>query len=145
MLHRRDLPYARCLELLRSRGVGRVAVASPDGPLIYPVNYTLLEDSLWMRLPAQSSVATHIGNRAVVAVQVDRLDEENPAGWTVQVRGQAVAVGDANVLEKVRDAWYPRPWAVPGRFLYIRLPLDDVLGREVASPSDDPDSPPVEA
>lgn len=138
MLQRRELPWSRCLELLRSRGVGRVAVSSPDGPLIYPVNYTVLEDDVWFRLPAHSGVAGQIGPRAVVALQVDRLNEEHPAGWTVQVRGQALAVGDPEVLGKVREAWYPRPWSVPGRFTYLRLPLDEVTGREVGAPREEP-------
>lgn len=144
MLQRRDLSYSRCLELLSSRGVGRVAVSSPDGPLIYPVNYTLLDADLWLRLPAQSAIATQIGARTVVAVEVGEIDEKISAGWTVQVRGQALGVDDPEVLEKVRDAWYPRPFAVAGRFHYLRLPLDDVLGREVASPAHDPNAAGIE-
>ncbi len=133
MLKRRELPWTRCLELLGSRGVAHVAVAGPDGPQIYPVNYTLLPDAIWFRLAAHGSVATQIGSRAVVALQVDRLDEEEPAGWTVQVRGQAVAVDDPDVIEKVLDAWHPRPWSVPGRFVYLRLRLEEMSGREVGS------------
>ncbi len=138
MLRRRELPWSRCLELLCSHGVGRIAASSPDGPLIYPVNYTVLHEDIWFRLPAHSGVAGQIGSRAVVALQVDRIDEEDPAGWAVQVRGRALSVGDPELLEKVRETWYPRPWSVPGRFVYFRLPLEDVTGREFEAPADEP-------
>lgn len=136
MLQRRELAWSRCLELLSSRGVGRVAVSSPDGPQIYPASYTVLEGAVWFRLPVHNAVANQIGARAVVALQVDQLDEESHAGWTVQVRGQAVAIDDPERLGKVSEAWYPPPWAVPGRrFVYLRLPLEEVSGREVSRPA----------
>ena len=87
VLQRRELSWATCLEMLRSRGVGRIAVSTPDGPQIYPANYTILDEQAYFRLPAASSIAAHVSARAVVALQADRLDEEDPGGWTVQVRG----------------------------------------------------------
>lgn len=131
MLQRRELPWSRCMELLGSRGVGRIAAVSPDGPQIYPVNFTVFEDALWFRLPVHNAVTNQLGRRAVVAVQVDRIAEEDQAGWTIQVRGQAATVTDPELLEKVRGAWNPAPWALPGRLAYFRLPIREMSGREV--------------
>ncbi len=131
MLQRRELSWSRCLELLGSRGVGRVAVSSPDGPLIYPVNHTLLDDVVWFRVPAHHGIAVQLGGRAAVALEVDQLDEADVSGWAVVVRGEAIAVDDPELLDRVLEAWHPRPWAVPGRFVYLRMRLEDVNGREV--------------
>lgn len=44
-----ELPYDRCRELLSSAEVGRVALCTDSGPLIWPVNYSVVEDAVVFR------------------------------------------------------------------------------------------------
>lgn len=103
-----ELERAECLALLGARRVGRFAVVDRDDlPLVVPVNYVLERETVVFR--------THPGTkldalrRRPVAFQVDSIDEEHRAGWSVLVQGIAHEASPHDL-----DAADPEPWTEAG-------------------------------
>lgn len=129
MHHLKELDAAVCLRLLGERGIGRVAVITPDGPHLVPVNYAVLDDTIVIRTSPYSLLGTHARD-SVLAFEVDDLDEPTRSGWSVVVRGRSRAESDPRTLARLRRL-LPQSWAPGARTLYLRLPLDEVSGRAV--------------
>ena len=130
-----------CERLLRGNVVGRVALSTPDGPHIVPVNYAVVDDALVVRTSPYSVLGTY-GRDAVLAFEVDHVDHANQRGWSVVVRGRAEVVTDAAELDHISAVWAPRPWASGARTLVLRIPQSELTGRRLgAGWSADRDSP----
>jgi nitroimidazol reductase NimA-like FMN-containing flavoprotein (pyridoxamine 5'-phosphate oxidase superfamily) len=119
-----------CEAVLRAGVVGRVAVSTPTGPEIVPVNYSVVGDAIMIRTSAYSRLGTH-GRGQVLAFEVDGFDHERQRGWSVQARGRAEVVTDLDELAQIRAAWEPRPWAAGQRNLVLRLPWASLSGRQL--------------
>ncbi len=132
MSHSRVLSRSECVERLAGGQVGRVAVCTPRGPRVVPVNYGLDEDSIVFRTTPFSVVGTHGWDRRL-AFEVDHVEPEEERGWSVVATGLGVLVEDDSELENIRRSGDPTPWADGERMLYIRLRWDDLTGREIAS------------
>lgn len=127
-----DLSQEQC-ELLLSSGVtGRVAVSSPDGPHLVPVNYSVVGHALIVRTSPYSVLGTY-GRGSMLAFEVDWFDHERWRGWSVVARGRADVVTDSAVLERIRTTWEPQPWAAGARNLYLRLPWTEISGRQLGA------------
>ncbi|CAN5258812.1 MAG: pyridoxamine 5'-phosphate oxidase family protein [Nocardioides sp.] len=128
-----DLTHAECAVLLRAHRVGRVAIGTPVGPYIVPVNYAVIEDStgagIVFRTAPYSLLGTHIDN-AMVAFEVDHSDLERHRGWSVVVRGHSTVIAGKDI-GAVRDHFEPGPWAAGTRNLYVRIPFTEVTGRRI--------------
>jgi len=132
MAESHQLSVSACESLLRSHQVGRVAVSTPAGPHIVPVNYTLIEDAVIIRTSAYGVLGTY-GRNATLALEMDGLDHEQARGWSVQVRGRCVAVEDHREIARLREAVQSPPWASGSRSLYLRLQLDELSGRQLGA------------
>jgi nitroimidazol reductase NimA-like FMN-containing flavoprotein (pyridoxamine 5'-phosphate oxidase superfamily) len=120
-----------CARLLEHGGpIGRVAMATPLGPRIVPVNYAVVEDSVVFRTAPYSELSTY-GWNTEIAFEVDHLDHETQQGWSVVALGRARVVSDPEELAAIRGSWEPRPWAGGTRNLYVRLPWRELTGRRV--------------
>lgn len=124
----RELDSRECERLLRSGVVGRVALSTPDGPHIIPVNYGVVDGTIVIRTSAYSVLATH-GREAMLAFEVDHIDHDRHIGWSVVARGRGHAELDSEQLALIRSSWPPRPWAAGHRNLYLRLRWDSLSGR----------------
>lgn len=127
-----ELNYRECVDLLASESTGRVALCTPAGPVIVPVNYTMVADSIVFRTTPYSELGTH-GWTSRLAFEVDRLDAEHRIGSSVVARGRGVMVEDRAELELIRAFHDPQPWAPGARYLYIRLFWEELSGRRVAA------------
>lgn len=123
----RELESSECLELLRTRSVGRVAFCAEDGPVVLPVNYVVHEGDVVFRTSPHNSIARHV-NRRPAAFQVDEIDDFTQSGWSVLLRGTAELVEDVHDLP--RDA-RPVSWAEGARTLFVRVPGHSVTGRRL--------------
>ena len=108
------------MRLLSAGVAGRVALSSPDGPHIIPVNYSVVDDAVVLRTSPYSVLGTH-GRDTVLAFEVDQFDYERRHGWSVVARGRADVVTDPAEIAQIRATWEPRPWAGGSRNLYLRL------------------------
>ena len=88
-----ELTIDECLELLNSGLVGRVALSTPVGPRIVPVNYAMYGDAIVFRTAPYSELGTY-GWNADVAFEIDNIDYEKHQGWSVVAIGRAELVED---------------------------------------------------
>ena len=88
-----EMSVDECLEALRSQRVGRLAVSTPDGPAIFPVNYAIGGDRVVFRTDPGTKLDASGLRR--VAFEIDSLDVEEGTGWSVVVEGVGVEIGDA--------------------------------------------------
>ncbi|HEX6514461.1 MAG TPA: pyridoxamine 5'-phosphate oxidase family protein [Nocardioidaceae bacterium] len=125
-----EMTVEECLDLLARGVIGRVAMATPMGPRIVPVNYAMYEDTIVFRTTPYSELGTY-GWNTDLAFEIDHLDYEAHQGWSVVAIGRAELVEDPVDLQDIRAHWDPTPWAGGRRHLYIRLRWRDVTGRWV--------------
>jgi len=123
----RELDPSECLELLRSRSVGRVAFCAEDGPVVLPVNYAVHDGDVLFRTSPHNSIARHVNSRPA-AFQVDEIDDFTQSGWSVLLRGTAELVEDVHDLPQ-EDR--PVSWAEGTRTLYVRVPGGSITGRRL--------------
>ena len=122
-----QLGVSECRELLEGGVVGRVAMATPVGPRIVPVNYSVHDDSIVFRTAPYSQLSTY-GWDTELAFEVDHLDYEGHQGWSVVAVGRAYVVDDPDEVQVIRGEWEPRPWAGGSRNLYVKLPWRELSG-----------------
>ena len=152
MAELRELSYAECRALLVRQRTGRVAVSTPDGPHIVPLNFSIVDESIVFRTTPFSVLATY-GRNAKLAFEVDRFDDEHQLGWSVVARGRADVVSNPEELARIRKVCAPLPWADGARNLYFRLDWKELSGRslglraaaDLSDPVDDPPGTPVGA
>ena len=75
------------LQLLSTASVGRIAVTRDALPVILPVNYVVDGMSLVIRTTDGAILRAAQAGGAVVAFEVDNLDERTMTGWSVLVTG----------------------------------------------------------
>ncbi|WP_328437238.1 pyridoxamine 5'-phosphate oxidase family protein [Streptomyces sp. NBC_00444] len=124
-----ELSTAECWELLSTHGVGRLAVPTESGPVIVPVNYTVIDDAIVFRTapgttPSQAS-------DVMAAFEVDRIDDVFSQGWSVLVRGHAQIVMDPEVARRLEERAYSTPWAGGKRDLWVRIVPLVITGRRI--------------
>lgn len=121
-----------CLALLAEHmhEVGRLAVVDETGPVIYPVNYTMVRDSIVFRTGPGSKLDA-IRSIGSVSFEIDHIDVENRRGWSVVVRGRAHEITSAGELFEVRCGTLE---AYPGSEQphWVRIQPDTITGRRVS-------------
>ena len=124
-----ELTTSECLDLLSAGVVGRVAVSTPGGPRIVPVNYAMSEGAIIIRTSPYSELATH-GPTNLAAFEIDHFDYERHLGWSVVALGRIQTLPAAELAD-LRKVWEPRPWAGGHRNLYLKLTWREVSGRRI--------------
>lgn len=127
-----ELDRSECEQLLRAGVAGRVAVATPGGPHIIPVNYSVVDDAIVLRTSPYSILGTH-GRDTTLAFEVDHIDHENQQGWSVVARGRSRIVTDPDALDHIRETWPPQPWASGTRTLHLALHWQELSGRKLGT------------
>jgi nitroimidazol reductase NimA-like FMN-containing flavoprotein (pyridoxamine 5'-phosphate oxidase superfamily) len=137
-----ELTHAECERLLRAGVAGRVAVSTPTGPHIVPVNYSVVDDAVVIRTTAYSLLGTY-GRDTTLAFEVDQFDHDYHRGWSVQARGRSEAVVDQEELDHIKQVWAPQPWASGSRNLVLRMRWTELSGRRLGGGWDPLESLPV--
>lgn len=127
-----DLGRDECERLLRCGLVGRVAISSPSGPHIVPVNYAVVDDAIIVRTSPYSLLGTY-GRDSTLAFEIDQMDYERQRGWSVVARGRGDMVSDAEEIDEIGRTWLPRPWASGSRMLHLRLRWTELTGRRIGN------------
>ena len=123
------LPREECLQLLRTRGFGRVGLKIGDDPAILPVNYAVLGDDVVFRTDPGAKLSAAVLRRKV-AFEVDQTQPFSHDGWSVLVVGHAEEVRDRSTLDAV-DHLPLRPWADGVRDQVVRIRAEQVTGRRI--------------
>jgi hypothetical protein len=125
-----ELSAEDCRELLSTGHVGRIAMCTPVGPHIIPVNYGIVDDTIVFRTSPYSVLGGH-ARGSILALEVDQFDYERQRGWSVVARGRAEAVTRADELHHIKDVWEPRAWAAGQRNLFLRIRWSELTGRQL--------------
>jgi len=128
----RELSARECQALLRSGIAGRVALSTPTGPHIVPVNYTVVDGTIIVRTSPYSLLGTY-GRDTTFAFEIDEFDRDLARGWSVQARGRVEPVVDHAEIQLIREVAEPHPWAGGARPLYLRLRWTELSGRQVGA------------
>lgn len=116
-----------CWSLLEEAEIARIAWQGKDGISLVPVNYAVGGGALWFRVDPGSALARECGDRAVV-VEVDRIDPERRAGWSVVVAGIARFVDELDVPDTLIEM---RVWPPGPHRLFVRVEPDRITGRRL--------------
>jgi nitroimidazol reductase NimA-like FMN-containing flavoprotein (pyridoxamine 5'-phosphate oxidase superfamily) len=122
-----QLDAAECRDLLEGGVIGRVAMATPVGPRIVPVNYSLHGNAVVFRTAPYSELSTY-GWDTDLAFEIDHFDYDTHQGWSVVAVGRAHVVSDPDEVQRIRREWEPRPWAPGTRNLFVKLAWRDLTG-----------------
>ena len=125
------IPAEECYRLLATQEIGRIGVNAEHYPLILPVTYALDGTTIVFRTGA--GIILRAAEHANVTFEVDHIDRGTRSGWSVLVRGQAEAVGEAHRDELVATtrASGVEPWAPGDRGNWLRLIAHDISGRRI--------------
>jgi nitroimidazol reductase NimA-like FMN-containing flavoprotein (pyridoxamine 5'-phosphate oxidase superfamily) len=120
-----ELNRETCFALLASQHVGRLVIPGGKG-FVAPVNYLVVGESLVFRSDAGSHAASADGH--TMMFEVDALNEEHHAGWSVVIRGRLQDVTDSAATDvDLRERL--EPWAPGPKDRWLRVNVDEMTGR----------------
>ena len=121
-----------CWSLLGQAELARVGWQGPSGLAIVPVNYVVDDGALWFRTTPTSALAREAA-RARVVVEVDEVDAEAHAGWSVVVTGVAELIEFLDVPDSLVEM---RIWPGGKHGLFGRVEPDQITGRRLMRAAD---------
>lgn len=117
-----------CLTLLAAQEVGRLGVVVEGRPLIFPVNYVLVDRYVVIHSDLGAKL-TGTSFRSV-AFEIDGLDPGTRSGWSVLVQGMAHDLTDAvDPTSEQLKAVQVSPWAPGPKPRLLRIEATEVSGR----------------
>jgi uncharacterized protein len=123
------LTEQECWRLVGTGEVGRVGVTIAALPVIFPVNYAVIDGAIAFRTSAGSKLAA-ASRESVVAFEVDDFERAERRGWSVLLVGRAEIVHDLDVTAKVVRAGL-EPWVDGRRTDIVRITPGFVSGRRI--------------
>jgi len=122
------LDRARCLELLATAHVGRIALSMGALPVVLPVNFAMLGEDILIRTATGSKLNAAATN-SVVAFEADRVDAVYHSGWSVLAQGVASEITDPVELEQAAEVPLA-PWSGSDGH-YLRVTTQLLSGRRL--------------
>ena len=124
------LPRTESVRLLARKQVGRLSVTMRALPTVLPVNYVVDGDAILFRTGQGTKMQAATRN-AVVAFEVDEIDESTRTGWSVVVIGTATPVTDPDEIARV-SALPLETWVIDAPLdTFVRIPMVHVAGRRL--------------
>ena len=130
-----ELDIEECMDRLSGSGVGRIAMLDDGWPVVFPVNYRLVdhERHRWIAIRARVEGAIdHPESR--VAFEIDGIDPIQHTGWSVLVRGTLHHVDER--AADISARFDPGPWA-PDRDAWLVIEPNQITGRRIPGPQPD--------
>jgi nitroimidazol reductase NimA-like FMN-containing flavoprotein (pyridoxamine 5'-phosphate oxidase superfamily) len=126
------LDHDECLRLIASREVGRIGIVDNGQPIILPMNYLMMGDTVVLRTSAGTKLQHAQGSSA--CFEVDDIEVTTQAGWSVLAVGRLETITEYDDA-KVRAARSLElsPWAAGERPYWMRLVTRRLTGRRVGS------------
>jgi nitroimidazol reductase NimA-like FMN-containing flavoprotein (pyridoxamine 5'-phosphate oxidase superfamily) len=120
-----------CWALLATAKLGRVGVSVGALPAIFPVNFAIDGETVLFRTGPGTKLRAAV-DKAVVAFEVDQVDEQSRTGWSVLVVGQCSEVDGPRAVSDATHAGLDS-WAGGERDHVVRLSSEFVSGRRIAA------------
>ncbi|MGY4742223.1 pyridoxamine 5'-phosphate oxidase family protein [Streptomyces sp. ATMOS53] len=105
-------------------------MATAIGPVIVPVNHSVVEDTIVFPTTRGATPSLAIG--CPVAVEVDRIDDVLSQGCSVLVRGHARTATGLREERRPAQRAYSAPWTGGSRDQWVRIDPYAVTGRCIA-------------
>lgn len=122
------LSEEECLELLRSRRVGRIAVVDHGQPLIFPVNYAADDRAVVFRTAPGMKLTE--ARMSKVAFEVDEVDMDAGVAWSVMVQGIGYEItGTLDGLSERLRTLVVEPMAPGERSNWVAVMRREISGR----------------
>lgn len=121
------LTPSECMTLLASVRLGRLAWVGPQGPLVLPVNHTVVDGNVCLRTDLYTDLAEGTSSGSV-AFEADELDDRLRSGWSVVLLGQVEHIESTREMADL-FARMEQPWAPGSRPLIVRVIPSQVTGR----------------
>jgi nitroimidazol reductase NimA-like FMN-containing flavoprotein (pyridoxamine 5'-phosphate oxidase superfamily) len=118
-----------CLRLMASVSVGRIVYTRRALPAVELVNFALDHGDIIIRTDSGGRLAVAI-QHSVVAFEVDRLDADQRAGWSVTAIGQSREVTAPADIARLRKMGLSS-WALGMREHFIRISPEILNGRRL--------------
>jgi uncharacterized protein len=125
------LSEEQCVELLGDVGVGRVGITIGALPVVLPINYGVLDGDIVFATTDGTKLDAAVRN-AVIAFEVDAIDELAQDGWSVLLVGTAHEVTDPATIDRISTIGV-RPWVGGQRDRWVRIERSVVTGRRIVS------------
>jgi uncharacterized protein len=122
-----QLPREECLRLMASVSVGRIIYTRRALPAVELVNFALDHGDIIIRTDSGGNLAVAI-QHSVVAFEVDRLDADQRAGWSITAIGQSREVTDSAEIGQLQEMGLTS-WAPGVREYFIRISPEILNGR----------------
>lgn len=131
MAESEKLDRERCIELLATVGIGRVAWADGGQVTVEPVNFVYSQDSVLFRT-SEGDKLDAIRRGLPVCLEADDAEPALRVGWSVLVRGPAEIVSSSGEADGADVASVATPWdrSTAKPFL-VRIRADDLTGRRL--------------
>ncbi len=120
------LSAQECIDLLRTRTVGRIGLSASSLPFVVPVRYVVDDHRILMRAGRDTRMAAATSD-AVVAFEVDEFDHDMDAGWSVMVQGLAREVTATALVDPAAEAVLSS-WVGPAPAQCFSIPIEIVSG-----------------
>lgn len=116
------------IALLKTRGLGRIAIVVDGEPEIFPVNYAFEERAVVFR--TASGLKLERGPYTAAAFEVDDLDPKSGVAWSVVVHGTVHDISEASdsLAERLRSL-VVEPAAPGPRMSWMAIYADRITGR----------------
>lgn len=118
-----------CRRLLSTHGVGRVAVFTPEGPAVLPVNYVVAGEDIAFRTSGEALLIRAADTE--VAFEVDHVDDAMKQGWSVLAVGELIGVTDGEAIRRLESVARSLPWAGGDRTHWMSVTPVRISGRRV--------------
>jgi nitroimidazol reductase NimA-like FMN-containing flavoprotein (pyridoxamine 5'-phosphate oxidase superfamily) len=121
---------SECWTRLSEATIGRIGVVAGQEPLVLPVNFAVDRERIVFRTGAGTKFHAVV-NDAVLALEIDGVDEQYHLGWSVLVVGRSEEVVDSEELTRLVAEVPLRPWAGGDKSHWVALNPSRVTGRKL--------------
>lgn len=123
------LSLESCLDRLRREAVGRIAFVLDRDPVVFPVNYRLVEPPSGPAIAVRTRPGSVIERAPLsVAFEIDWIDRVHHRGWSVLVRGDLVHVDPTS--DEFVERYDPKSW-LADRESWLMIDPWEISGREL--------------
>jgi nitroimidazol reductase NimA-like FMN-containing flavoprotein (pyridoxamine 5'-phosphate oxidase superfamily) len=117
-----------CLTRLASVSLGRIGLSIDALPAVLPVHFVMHDGAILIRTAAGSKLDAATRD-AVVALEVDGIDEEHSSSWSVLVQGVATGIVDPIERQRAYGAELQSWSLAESADHFVRIELTNVSGR----------------
>jgi nitroimidazol reductase NimA-like FMN-containing flavoprotein (pyridoxamine 5'-phosphate oxidase superfamily) len=130
-----ELSREKCLELLKTQSLGRLAVKELAGgpPVIRPVTYVFDEPSQSVVFRTAAGSKLHaLASSAQASFEVDCVDAGSRIGWSVIIQGVTDEITHPSEVRRL-DSLGLEPWAPGHKPRWVHIRAWTVSGRRIVS------------